>query len=69
MDISTLTDHFSAMANEVFARCVADYHITDSIDAPAPEPYPKESLRAVLYANAGLTPPSGTWKTSSETPT
>ena len=39
---------FAAMANEVFDRSVADYHVTDSIDAPAPRPYDENSVQAVL---------------------
>lgn len=41
---------FAAMANEVFDRSVADYHVADSIDAPAPRPYDENSVQAVLYA-------------------
>lgn len=40
---------FAAMANRVFDRAVADYHITDSIDAPCPTPYPAGSAAAILY--------------------
>ena len=36
--------------NEIFDRATADYHITDSIDAPAPTPYPAGSMEALLYA-------------------
>lgn len=41
---------FSENANRVFDRAVADYHITDSIDAPVPAPYEAGSLEATLYA-------------------
>lgn len=41
---------FSDMANDVFDRCVADYHLTDNIDAPVPAPFPAGSLAATLYA-------------------
>ena len=41
---------FAENCNEIFDRATADYHITDSIDAPAPTPYPAESMEALLYA-------------------
>ena len=37
-------------ANEVFDRSVADYHITDNVDAEMHNPYPEGSLEAILYA-------------------
>ena len=37
-------------ANEVFDRSVADYHITDNVDAEMRNPYPDGSLEAILYA-------------------
>lgn len=37
-------------ANEVFDRSVADYHITDNVDAEMRNPYPEGSLEAILYA-------------------
>lgn len=46
----TDTRSFSDMANDVFDRCVADYHLTDHIDAPVPAPFPAGSLAATLYA-------------------
>ncbi|MDE5632064.1 MAG: DUF4254 domain-containing protein [Muribaculaceae bacterium] len=41
---------FAENCNEIFDRATADYHITDSIDAPAPTPYPAGSMEALLYA-------------------
>ena len=41
---------YAEVANEVFDRCVRDYHVTDNIDAPVPAPYPEGSDEAVLYA-------------------
>lgn len=38
------------MANEVFDRCVADYHKTDNIDASIRNPYKAGSLEAILYS-------------------
>lgn len=36
-------------ANAVFDKAVADYHITDNIDAPRPEPFAEGSLEKTLY--------------------
>lgn len=44
------TESLAGRCNEVFDRATADYHITDSIDAPVPNPYPAGSLDALLYA-------------------
>lgn len=40
---------FSQNCNEIFDRATADYHLTDSIDAPAPRPYGDEGIEAILY--------------------
>ncbi|MBD5221148.1 MAG: DUF4254 domain-containing protein [Bacteroidales bacterium] len=45
---------FAQNANEIFDRCVADYHVTDHVDAPAPHPYPEDSLDAILYAKCRI---------------
>lgn len=45
---------FSDNANTIFDRCVADYHITDHVDAQAPHPYPADSLDATLYAKCRI---------------
>lgn len=37
-------------ANEIFDRCVADYHQTDNVDASISNPYPKGSFENTLYA-------------------
>lgn len=41
---------FAEKAYQIFERSTADYHVTDSIDAKAPTPYPAGSVEAVLYA-------------------
>lgn len=41
---------YAEEANKIFDRAVADYHKTDSIDAPCPNPYPQGSEQATLYA-------------------
>lgn len=45
---------FSDNANTIFDRCVADYHVTDHVDAPSPHPYPADSLDATLYAKCRI---------------
>lgn len=47
-------DSFATMANGVFERAVADYHLTDNIDAPAPTPYPATSVEGILYAKCWI---------------
>lgn len=41
---------YASQANEIFDRAVRDYHLTDSIDAPCPNPFEPGSEQAVLYA-------------------
>lgn len=40
---------FAQNANEIFDRCVADYHLTDNVDAPSPHPYTAGTPEATLY--------------------
>ena len=35
--------------NDIFDRCVADYHVSDNVDAPVVNPYPAGSFEAKLY--------------------
>ena len=35
--------------NDIFDRCVADYHVADNVDAPVVNPYPAGSFEAKLY--------------------
>lgn len=37
------------LANSVFDRAVADYHIADHVDTPIANPYPAGSFEAILY--------------------
>ena len=41
--------NFSDKCNDIFDRCVEAYHISDNIDAPVANPYPAESLDAILW--------------------
>lgn len=41
---------FADRCNIVFDRATSDYHVTDSIDAQAPQPYAEGSIDALLYA-------------------
>ena len=43
-------ESISTVANEVFDRCVADYHLADDVDATVSNPYPKGSFEAILYS-------------------
>ena len=40
---------FAEKCNEIFDRATADYHKTDTVDAPYTNPYPKGSIDAILY--------------------
>lgn len=37
------------MANQVFDRSVADYHVSDNVDAPCKNPYNEGTLEAIFY--------------------
>lgn len=39
----------AALANEVFDRSVADYHLTDDVDAPVCNPYADGTFESILY--------------------
>lgn len=41
---------YSQKANEIFDRAVREYHLTDCIDTPCPNPYEAGSQEATLYA-------------------
>ena len=40
---------FAEKCNEIFDGATADYHKTDTVDAPYNNPYPKGSIDAILY--------------------
>lgn len=40
---------FANNANIIFDRTVADYHVSDNIDAPVANPYPEGSVENILY--------------------
>ena len=40
---------FTEQANEIFNRAIADYHVTDNVDTPIHNPYPKDSIEYSLY--------------------
>lgn len=40
----------SQLCNEIFDKCIADYHLTDDVDAAIQNPYPPDSLENLLYA-------------------
>ena len=37
---------------EIFDRCITDYHLTDSVDQPINNPYPEDSIDHTLYLKA-----------------
>ena len=40
---------FTEQANQIFNRAIADYHVTDHVDTPIHNPYPKDSIEYSLY--------------------
>lgn len=47
--------YLSKKANEIFDRCVADYHITDHVDAPCPSlPWEEGSIERILYTKCRI---------------
>lgn len=40
----------SQLCNKVFDQCIADYHLTDDVDAGINNPYPPSSFEHLLYA-------------------
>jgi hypothetical protein len=45
---------FARFAGDLFRKAVADYHVTDHVDAQQPSPYAEGSIEAVLYAKAWI---------------
>lgn len=45
----SLSEGFSATANEIFDKSVRDYHVHDDVDAPSANPYARGTLEAILY--------------------
>ena len=41
--------NFTELSNGIFHRCVEDYHKTDHVDAPCPNPYEAGSIEYDLY--------------------
>jgi len=40
----------STICNDVFDKCIADYHLTDNVDASIRNPYPDAAIEHLLYA-------------------
>lgn len=40
---------FSNLCNDIFRKSIADYHVTDSVDAPMNNPYELKSIEYYLY--------------------
>jgi hypothetical protein len=40
---------FTEKCNEIFNRCIADYHIVNDVDTPIKNPYEERSIEYFLY--------------------
>jgi Protein of unknown function (DUF4254) len=40
----------STICNEIFNRCINDYHLNDDVNAPINNPYPDKGFEHLLYA-------------------
>jgi hypothetical protein len=40
---------FTELSNKIFDQVIADYHVTDDVDAPIHVPYAEGSIEAILY--------------------
>ena len=40
----------STICNDVFDKCIADYHLTDNVDTAIRNPYPDAAIEHLLYA-------------------
>ena len=56
---------FTRKANEIFCQAIRDYHLKDNVDTPSPILTSMELSNMTSTQNAGLTPFSGIWRTSS----
>ena len=41
--------NFSALSNQIFDKCIDNYHLTDNLDAPIQNPYELKSIEFYLY--------------------
>lgn len=41
--------NFSELSNQIFDKCIDNYHITDNVDAPIQNPYELKSIEFYLY--------------------
>ena len=46
--------NFSALSNQIFDKCIDNYHLTDNVDAPIQNPYELKSIEFVEIINAAL---------------
>ncbi|MEG2848627.1 MAG: DUF4254 domain-containing protein, partial [Bacteroidales bacterium] len=40
---------FSELSNSIFDKCIANYHLTDNVDAPISNPYKLQTIEYFLY--------------------
>ena len=41
--------NFSSLSNQIFDKCIDNYHLTDDVDAPINNPYELKSIEFYLY--------------------
>ena len=41
--------NFSELSNQIFDKCIDNYHLTDDVDAPINNPYELRSIEFYLY--------------------
>ncbi len=49
-----MKSNFARQANDVFDRCVADYHKSDNVDTPVSNPYAEGSVEGILYGKCWI---------------
>lgn len=50
IDMNTAANDFAARSYEIFEESTRDYHKTDCVDAPSPNPYEESTIEHTLYA-------------------
>lgn len=46
--------NFSSICQDVFNKCIADYHLVDDVDAQISNPYPNNSIEHNLYLKSWI---------------
>ena len=45
---------FTQMANGIFSKAIADYHLTDDVDTPMRNPYERDSIEHSIYTKCWI---------------